>query len=929
MADKQTPLMRQYWSVKKKYPDTVLLFRLGDFFETFEEDARIASRVCGLTLTKRNNGSAEETPLAGFPHHQLDNYLPKLVRAGYRVAVCEQLEDPKQARGIVRRDVVEVVTPGVAFNDKLLDAKRNNYLAALAVEQARQGVIVGLACVDVSTGEFLTTEVSLPHLGELLETLQPSEILISKAVLPSGIFANAASIRSPAGTSASASADTFGSTLTDALLAAFQMLSFQPTITRMEPWMLEETFARDVLLRHFNTHTLKGFGIEEFHAGVAAAGAALQYVSDTQRGQLPHLQRISMLNSADFMTLDVATKRNLEITLSMNSTAQNSRQGTLIGILDKTQTAMGGRLFVRWITRPLRRLDALQRRQNAVAAFFKSDALRAEFRKELASIGDMERLMAKISTGRATPRDVVALRSTLVHLPRVRKLTADVAQKQRCELLMELAERLQMMEELVDVLHRALTDEPPAALGGGGVFREGYSAALDEIRNTMYSSKQWIADFQEQERLASGINSLKVGFNNVFGYYIEITNAHKSRVPANYERRQTLANAERYTTAVLKQMEQRILSAEERIAEVERELFSALRDTIIAQAEHIQTNASVLATLDCLQALAQAAREYNYCCPLLEESGRLEIFDGRHPVVERLLPLGEQYVPNSTYLDPQSEQLHIITGPNMSGKSSYLRQVGLITLLAHIGAFVPAKQATIGLVDRIFTRVGAQDNITAGESTFLVEMQEAANILNNATAQSLVLLDEVGRGTATYDGISIAWAIAEYLHDRVGAKTLFATHYHELTEIAASHARIRNYRAEVQEIATSSVSAAPQIVFTRRIVPGTADHSFGIHVAEMAGLPGDVVERARSIMRSLERARSEHDSSVVSSARFQHETLRSVLSAQVVDDSMSQFSLFEIRDDALREKIRRLDLNTITPLQALQILAELQQTVKG
>lgn len=905
MADKQTPLMRQYSQIKKKYPDTVLLFRMGDFFETFEEDAIIASKACGITLTKRNNGGADETPLAGFPHHQLDNYLPKLVRAGYRVAVCEQLEDPKQARGIVRRDVVEVVTPGVAFNEKLLDSRRNNYVASLVLAESRTGTVIGVSCADISTGEFFTTETDTENLATLLETLQPAEILVPKGKTDA---------------------------LTPHIRKAFPA-NAQPALTRLEDWIFEERFGRDTLLRHFKTQNLKGFGIEELSAGVAAAGVTLHYIQEAQKGQLPHIQRVSLFNPSEYMALDFATKRNLEITFSMNDASQ---QGTLIGILDKTETPMGGRLFKKWITRPLRRLAQIHQRQNAVSAMFAKDNVRAAFRAELGQMGDMERLMAKISTGRANPRDVVALGKTLARLPRLRELCADLDS----EALQRTAQNLKDVSAVVQRIATALTEEPPAQVGGGGVFRTGFAAELDEILNAMYSGKNWIAEYQERERTATGIPSLKVGFTGVFGYFIEITNAHKTKAPEHYQRKQTLTGAERYTTPELKDMEAKILNAEERLADTERELFQRLRTELAASAADVQHNAALVAAMDCLQSFAQAAREYDYVCPTVDETETLTIEGGRHPVVERLLPLGEKYVPNTTRMDTASEQMHIITGPNMSGKSSYLRQIGLITLLAHIGAFVPAKSANIGLTDRIFTRVGAQDNITAGESTFLVEMQEAANIVNNASQKSLILLDEVGRGTATFDGIAIAWAIAEYLHNRIGAKTLFATHYHEMTSITERLPRARNYKADVQEVGKS-------IIFTRRVVEGTADHSFGIHVAEMAGLPKELTERARVVMRALEGERNDElgmtnyeriiPQAISTQASESRELSKQTLPSEPLPNELfssepllnePQFSLFEIRDDKIRERIRKIDVNALTPIQALTMLAELREMVE-
>ncbi|MCS6807435.1 MAG: DNA mismatch repair protein MutS [Bacteroidota bacterium] len=881
MAEKQTPLMRQYAQIKSKYPDTILLFRLGDFFETFESDAVITAKVCGITLTKRHNGSANDVPLAGFPHHQLDNYLPKLVRAGYRVAVCEQLEDPKHARGIVRRDVVEVVTPGVALNDKLLDARRNTYVAAIALasERSTSGV-VGVSCADVSTGEFFTTEVNHQHLGALLETLQPAEILLSKRTMEAALLLIRAAF--PAGS--------------------------EPAITRLEPWIFEEQFGRDTLLRHFQTPNLKGFGIDELSVGVAAAGVVLHYVQESYKGQVAHIQRVSFFNPHEYMMLDAATKRNLEITLNLHDA---SREGTLISILDKTQTPMGSRLLKKWITRPLRSLERILQRQRAVEALVVADSMLRALRAELAHMGDIERLVAKASTGRATPRDLVALARTLARLPYVQSLL------QACcaDMIQECLHNMQDTTHVAQRIMAALVEEPSVQLGSGGIFREGYAPEIDALLHVISSGKSWMVEYQEKERSAAGIPSLKIGYTGVFGYYIEISHAHRSKVPKHYQRKQTLAGAERYTTPELKEVEARIVSAEEQLAEVEREVFHRLRMEITTHAGAIQQNAAIIATLDCLQSLAQAASEYSYVRPELDESDVLLIEDGRHPVVERFLPIGEHYVPNTTQMDTHSAQIHIITGPNMSGKSCYLRQVGLIALLAHIGSFVPAKRARIGMIDRIFTRVGAQDNISAGESTFLVEMQEAANIINNATARSLILLDEVGRGTATFDGIAIAWAIAEYVHEHIHAKTLFATHYHEITAIAEHLPKVRNYKADVREVGAT-------VLFTHRIVEGTANHSFGIHVAEMAGLPKKLTERARMILRVLEGEKQQEIQCVQASNIFSH----TVVEHPSTRDGI-QFSLFEMRDDRIRERLRSIDINTLTPLQALTVLAELRAIV--
>ncbi len=890
---KDTPLMRQYHSIKQKHPDTVLLFRLGDFFETFEDDAHITAKVCGITLTKRNNGEAGDTPLAGFPHHQLDNYLPKLVRAGYRVAVCEQLEDPKQARGIVRRDVVEVVTPGIAFGDKLLDSKKNNYVAAISLIATKHAIIIGYSCADVSTGEYFTAEISADAISDIIEATQPAEILLSKTLAKE---MGGASAQEP-------------SSAIHRIVQAIGALSHKPILTKREDWIFEEIFCREQIIQHFKTASLKGFGIDTMSAGIVAAGAVLHYIHDTQKNVGAYLRPLSVFHLGDGMILDSATKRNLEITLSLYD---QSREGTLIGILDKTETAMGARLLKKWITRPLCAVERIQQRLSAVRALVQDHGLCLALRQELHHVGDIERLVSRVCTARATPRDLVALRSSLEHIIPIQRLLASST----LQSLHGLAERFQSPQEVLDLLHRALPDEAPALVGGGDVFRMGYSQEIDDIRSIMYSAKTWLADYQERERQTSGISSLKVSFYGVFGYYIEITHTHKHRIPDYYERKQTLTNAERYITPELKEMESKILHAEENIATIERTLFQELRLQIANYADMLLQNAELLAITDCLHSFAQCAVAYNFCEPTVDTSETLTIVRGRHPVVERLLPLGESFTANSTTLNTETEQIHIITGPNMSGKSSYLRQVGLIVLLAQIGSFVPAESAHIGLVDRIFTRVGAQDNITQGESTFLVEMQEAANIINNASRKSLILLDEVGRGTATFDGIAIARAIAEYIHQKIGARTLFATHYHELTSLAEEFSRIANYKADVRETGTN-------IVFLRSIVKGSASHSFGIHVAAMAGLPKDLTDRADTIMHELESSSSH----------------RSLLGIQTNDKpiqaheishepSEPQFSLFEIRDDRLREQIRNIDLHSITPIQALGILEELQKQVR-
>jgi len=915
MARQQrTPLMRQYHQIKERYPDTILLFRLGDFYETFEEDAGITARVCGITLTKRGNGTEEETPLAGFPWHQLDSYLPKLVRAGYRVAVCDQLEDPKLARGIVRRDVVEVVTPGAAMNERLLDAGRNNFLLAVIEERGR----VGVAFCDVSTGEFQATEVAEGELPDVLEAIAPAEILVSRA-----------------------QRDRF----------AFDRLASQPCITKLEEWIVEYDFAFDRLREHFSTASLRGFGFDTDRLAVTAAGAVLHYLTETQRNKLGHIRKISHYAWGDYLPLDRATRRNLEI---LFAGSDGARHGSLLDVIDRTVTPMGGRLLKRWIVSPLRSRDAIERRLEAVETLLREVSIAVELQKELRTMGDIERVVGRVATGRATPRDLGAMRAALERVPRVRELL------ERCGIrsLVALAGAMAPLPELYTMLCNSIADEPPAALADGGAIRAGWAPELDELREMRAGGRSYLDALQERERTRTGIGSLKVGFNNVFGYYLEITNAHRDRVPADYIRKQTLTNAERYITPELKEYEEKILHAEEKIAVLERELFGEVQARAAESGEPLQRTAQAIASLDCLLGFAQTAREGNYCRPVVEESTRLEIEGGRHPVVETLLPPGERYVPNDTWLNGEAEQIAIITGPNMAGKSSLLRQVGLIVLLAQIGSFVPARRAVVGIVDRIFTRVGAQDNLTAGESTFLVEMHEAATILNNATDRSLILLDEVGRGTSTFDGISIAWAMTEYIHERIGARTLFATHYHELNALAERYPRVRNFKVEVRE-------HGDQVIFLRTLAPGGADHSYGIHVARMAGLPEEVTSRAEEIMARLEQ-NAEHrtpeleqitknspGTSVTihrdvgfSDVSLQEEeglegeksVVSSLFDASVVEahslphpsaePPLRMFVPGNPVDESLRNELRALDINSLTPIEALMVLDRLRRLIE-
>ena len=871
-----TPLMKQYAQVKAKYPDTILLFRMGDFFETFEEDAKITAKVLGITLTKRGNGAAGDIPLAGFPHHALDSYLPKLLRAGYRVAVCEQMEDPKLAKGIVRRDVIEVVTPGIAFSDKVLEQKQNNFLAAIVLPSALAtgDEIIGFAFVDVSTGEFNTSEFLLKQLPEQVATIGPVEILVQKRDAES--------------------------------LHSLLKQSFKGLFSKMEDWIFNYDYAYELLINHFSTQSLKGFGVEEMQQGVVAAGVIMNYLQETQKANLPHIRKLVPFSVEDHIVLDPATKRNLEITSSIDG----SSQGTLFSVLDRTCTPMGGRLLKRWINQPLNALAPIIRRLDAVEELANASDLRAGIVGILSRIGDLERMNTRICTGRANPRDMVGLKNILREIEGLKSGLGAAAS----DALTQVRDGLAVLQEIIATIERAIEPEPPLSIAEGGVIRTGYNEELDSLRSMAFSGKKWIAEMQKHERERTGISSLKVGFNNVFGYYIEITNTHREKIPADYIRKQTLTNAERYITPELKEYEEKILHAEEKLLSLETQLFNELRATVALHAEAIQTNAQLIAMLDCFASLAGVAVECEYTRPEVNESTVIEIEQGRHPVIERLLPPGEKYIPNDLKLAADGEQILIITGPNMSGKSSYLRQAGLIVLLAQIGCFVPAKRAVIGIVDKIYTRVGASDHIASGESTFLVEMHEAAHIVNTASTRSLILLDEVGRGTSTFDGISIAWALTEYLHEHVGARTLFATHYHELNELADRFPHIRNLKVEVREY-------DDKVIFLHKVTPGFADHSYGIQVAQMAGLPEEVTERAKTILKNLEGSDLVlHDEAKPGKKR----TKGRIASAEV------QMTLFEMKDDVLRDTLRKLDIDTLTPLEALKKLAALKnESMKG
>jgi len=840
---------------------------MGDFFETFEQDAVIASKVLGITLTKRSNGGASDVPLAGFPHHALDNYLPKLVKAGYKVAVCEQLEDPRMARGIVKRDVIEVVTPGITFSDKLLDHKSNNYIAAFFVKDET----CGMAFCDISTGEFSSSEFPFRQLSLQLDLINPAEVIISKT--QKHLFTNLLELERTAGTPKERNI----------------------TVTKLDEWVFNHDYASEILLSQFKTKSLKGFGIEDLRLGIIAAGAIIHYIQETQKGNLAHINKISYYDTADYIVLDNSTKRNLEIISSMS---EGSREGTLVSILDKTETAMGARLLKNWITRPLKRLEQINKRLESVEEFFNKKPLRRNLLALFKNIGDLERLISKIATSRAVARDLINLKYSCVNISDVKKELT----KAESKTLKGINDNLKELDELCVLIGSSINEDLSLHSENKGMIKQGFNKELDELRYILNSGEAWIENYQRKERERTKINSLKVSFNKVFGYYIEISKANLDRIEGveGYIRKQTLVNAERFITQELKEYEEKILSASEKINILEAQLFNEIRNKVVDYAHDIQLNAAMIGILDVLLSFAESSEDYRYIKPELNNSDKIEINDGRHPVIEQLLAAGEKYIPNDTVIDSEKDQVLIITGPNMSGKSSYLRQVGLIVLLAQVGCFVPARKAVIGICDRIFTRVGAMDNIARGESTFLIEMQESANILNNLTQKSLVLLDEVGRGTSTYDGISIAWAITEYIHENpnVKAKTLFATHYHELNALASLYTRIKNLRVEVKEI-------GDKIIFLHKITEGTADHSFGIHVAQMAGLPDLVIKRSKEILGNFEK-REER-------ARRKDEF---------------QINLFEYKDEELRDIINKIKVEEMTPLEALVKLQELKKHTK-
>lgn len=868
----QTPLMKQYLRLKAQYRDAILFFRMGDFYEMFYDDAKIAAQVLGIALTSRAHGKAANVPLAGFPHHALESYLTKMVKAGYKVAICEQVEDPKKAKVVVKRDVLEVVTPGTVLTDGLLETKRNNFLVAVYLK----GQTFGLAAADVSTGDFVAGEFPTSQLREQVARAEPAELLVSEEQL---------------------------SYVVEQLGPGLQAM-----VSKCEEWIFHREYAYEVLTQHFGTTSLRGFGCEDLDAGVSAAGAVVHYLKETQKNELKHLNRLARLNEADYLGLDAATRRNLELVAPMNP---GGARATLLSVLDRTLTPMGGRMLVQWLLRPLTNKSAIERRLDAVEELVAHGELRQKLRDLLRRVGDLERLMARVNTGRANARDLNALMRTLTLVPELRTTLAPLESAQLCH----IRDGLEELRPLVEELKRALVDDPPLLLTEGGIIRAGYSKELDELRAIAFSGKDWIAKLQTRERERTGIPSLKVNYNKVFGYYIEVTKPHLSKVPPDYVRKQTTVGAERFITPELKEYEEKVLGAEEKIAVLEYELFDQLRKRTALQTEAVQLDARLIAELDCLVSLAEVAVNNRYVRPEINESTAIRLKDSRHPVIERLLPAGQAFVPNDLFIDSSSDQILIITGPNMAGKSTYLRQVGLIVIMAQMGSFVPAAEAHIGIVDKIFTRVGASDNLAGGESTFLTEMNETANILNNATPRSLILLDEIGRGTSTFDGLSIAWAVAEFLHNtpRLAAKTMFATHYHELTELALILPRVKNYNVAVKEW-------GDRIVFLRKIVEGGCDHSYGIHVAQLAGLPKEVIDRAKEILANLEaEALTPTEEPKIALRRPSSEERAQQL----------QLDIFAAQERQLAEELRNIDVNNLTPLQALNKLFELKKKVDG
>ncbi|HLN53788.1 MAG TPA: DNA mismatch repair protein MutS [Lentimicrobium sp.] len=864
----ETPLMKQYFSIKSKYPDALLLFRVGDFYETFSDDAVKTSEILGIVLTRRANGSASSVELAGFPHHALDTYLPKLVRAGYKVAICDQLEDPKLTKNIVKRGVTELVTPGVSYNDKILENKQNNFLASIHLMPK----VSGISFLDISTGEFLVAQGSNEYLDKLLQTFKPSEVIVQRS--KKNDFSNL-----------------FGNKF---------------YLTTFDDWVFTFDFANPLLLTQFHTTSLKGFGIEEIEYGIIAAGAALHYLNETNHDKVQHICKISRIEEDHYVWLDKFTIRNLEIISSPNEQAK-----TLLNILDQTVSPLGARLMRRWLLLPLKEKKPILERLDAVSYFFGNDSLTQDLHKQIKFIGDIERIIAKVAVARVNPREVIQLKFALESLIKIKEscLASPVFS------LQQAGEQLNPCTLITEKIGKELNTDPPVAVIKGNVIATGVSEELDHLRDLAHSGKDYLVRLQQKESEKTGIPSLKISYNNVFGYYLEVTNTHKDKVPEEWLRKQTLVNSERYITPELKEYEEQILTAEEKIISIETQLFNDLVLSLTDYISQIQVNANIIARLDCLLSFAAVSRSNGYIRPQISDDYTLDIKGGRHPVIEKQLPPGEKYISNDIILDDKEQQIIIITGPNMSGKSALLRQTALIVLMAQAGCYVPAESATIGLVDKIFTRVGASDNISSGESTFMVEMNETASILNNISNRSLILLDEIGRGTSTYDGISIAWAITEYLHEHAlfRPKVLFATHYHELNEMANSMHRIKNFHVSVKD--TGKV-----IIFLRKLQPGGSEHSFGIHVARMAGMPNAVIENANRMLGVLEKSHGQGLLNKQSSSKKQSKS-----------GDPFQLSFIQLNDpllEQIREDILDTDINNLTPVEALMKLNEIKNLLK-
>ena len=861
----ETPLMKQYYSVKSKYPDALLLFRVGDFYETFGEDAQKTSRILGIILTKRANGSASSVDLAGFPHHALDSYLPKLVRAGERVAICDQLEDPKLAKKIVKRGVTELVTPGVSYNDKVLENKENNFLASVHLRKE----FAGIAFLDISTGEFYLAEGNLDYADKLLQSFSPSEVIVQK----------------------------------DKSERFFELFGDKHLTKKFDDWVFTLDFGKDLLLNHFEVTSLKGFGVEKQEDGIIAAGAALHYLAETHHDKVKHITKISRIEAEDYVWLDRFTIRNLEL-------FQPAAEGgaSLLGVIDNTQSPMGARLLRRWLVFPLKHKQAIDERLSIVEYFVEQDEQTKELAKHIEQIGDLERLITKVSTGRITPREMLKLKNAIDELTPVK----EICEKAESEALQKIGKQFSDCASIAKKIGQSIQEDPPALVNKGNVMAGGVSEDLDEYRNLVTSSKDYLESIKDREVENTGIASLKIGYNNVFGYYLEVRNIYKDKVPPEWHRKQTLVGSERYITEELKELEQKILQAEDKILELEEKLFRELVFAVSEYIEPVQLNANLVAKLDVLLSFATMARNFRYSKPSMDDSYILDIKEARHPVIEKQLPEDEEYVSNDIYLDDEKQQIVIVTGPNMSGKSALLRQTALIVLLAQIGSFVPAKSARIGIFDKVFTRVGASDNISSGESTFMVEMNETASILNNISSRSLILLDEIGRGTSTYDGISIAWSIAEFLHEHplYRPKVLFATHYHELNEMASKLPRIKNYHISVKEVQN-------KILFLRKFKPGGSAHSFGIHVAKMAGMPQTVLERAEKLLKKLEDSHSDNK-------------LTEKDDSKITEDDY-QLSFIQLNDpllEQIRDDILNTDVNTLTPVEALMKLNEIKKLIR-